>query len=405
MTGTQLLDAAIGVIFVVLSFSLVASALAEALATILNWRGRMLRRGLFRLLESSAELVDLPFPGRKRLAEARLTEDVLGDPSLRVLFGPRGAIARLWDRLANGRRSLPERQAAQLGRLPSAIPAEGFARALVDQLVGRVDLGAEEPESPKDLVSLRALIDRVRAAAVAASEKSVQGIPLAPELRTKLIDVVGQLALVREMRARLGGFSVMQADLAAELDGIAREAEARLTGVLSELESWFDRAMERVSGWYQRRTRLVLFLLGVGLAASANLNLFDLGERVLSDGKLRAALIEQAHAVPLGDAIAPEHAPLPVRRPGAGTDPAEAVETTLATPSDTLTSLPGYGGAGLGWNCSQGQATWACLRQSLRFSSFLSWFLIGLGCMMGGQFWYDVLGAVLRFRPIAKRAR
>ena len=314
MTGTQLLDAAIGVIFVVLSFSLVASALAEALATILNWRGRMLRRGLFRLLESSAELVDLQFPGRTRLAKARLTQDVLADPSLRVLFGPRGVIARLWDRLANGRRSRQERQAAQLGRLPSAIPAEGCARALVDQLVGRVDLGTEEAERPKDLVSLRALIDRVRAAAVAASEKSVQGIPLAPELRTKLIDVVGQLALVREMRARLGRPGAIHADLFAELDGIARQAEARLTNVLSELEGWFNRAMERVSGWYQRRTRLVLFLLGIGLAAASNLNLFDLSDRVLIDHKLRTALVERANAVPLSGAPAPERSPLPVGR-------------------------------------------------------------------------------------------
>lgn len=405
MTGTQLLDAAIGVIFVVLSFSLVASALAEALATTLNWRGRMLRRGLFRLLENSAELVDLQFPGRTRLAKARLTQDVLADPSLRVLFGPRGVIARLWDRLANGRRSRQERQAAQLGRLPSAIPAEGFARALVDQLVGRVDLGTEEAERPKDLVSLRALIDRVRAAAVAASEKSVHGIPLAPELRTKLIDVVGQLALVREMRARLGRAGVMRADLFAELDGLARQAETRLTNVLSELEAWFNRAMERVSGWYQRRARLVLFLLGIGLAAASNLNLFDLSDRVLTDGKLRTALVERASAIPLSGAPAPEHAPLPVGRPGSGSDPLDAVETTLAVASDRLTNLPGYGGAGLGWNCSQEQSTWACVRQSLRFSSFLSWFLIGLGCMMGGQFWYDVLGAVLRFRPIAKRAR
>ena len=230
-------------------------------------------------------------------------------------------------------------------------------------------------------------------------------MPLAPALRTKLIGAVGHLAVARGLRVRLSGTNAVQTDLLAELDGFTRKAETRLIGVLDELETWFDRAMERVSGWYQRRTRLVLFLLGVGLAAAVNLNLSDLGGRVLNDAKLRAALVERAEVVSIVGSPAPEQAPLPISRPGPETDPVKAVAANFSDARATLTELPGYGSAGLGWSCPVGQTTWDCVWQSLRFSSFLSWLLIGLGCMMGGQFWYDVLGAVLRFRPAAQRTR
>lgn len=405
MTGTQLLDATIGVIFVVLSFSLVASALAEALATILNWRGRMLRRGLFRLLEGKNELVDLAFLGRRRLAGARLTQEVLGDPSLRVLFGPRSAVAQIWDKIVNWRRSPQERMAAGLGRLPSAIPSESFARALIDQLVRRIDLGTVAAERPVDLEALRVLIDRLRSAAVTAGNELASDVPLAPALRAKVIEVVGLVAVARDLRARLSGSEGVQADLSAELDGVIRQADSRLHGVLSDLGHWFDQSMERVSGWYQRRTRLVLFLLGTGLAAAVNVNLIDLGARVLEDPSLRAALVERADATYTTSAPAPEQAPLPAGRPGREADPVGAVGADFTAARDILTNLPGYGGAGLGWSCVQGQRTLDCIWQSLRFKSFLSWLLIGLGCMMGGQFWFDVLGAVLRFRPVANAAR
>lgn len=374
MTGTQLLDAAIGVVFVVLSFSLIASALCEALATALNWRGRMLRRGLFRLLEGAAgtDLIDRPFPGAARIQSACLTLALLADPAIRVLHGPRG-------------------------RLPSAIPQQRFARALVDTLVRRVDLSSALPDAaPADAPALTALADRLEIEAVRTLKDRagpLAQLSLAPDLKRRLRDRAGRLAAVREIRARLDGRDSVQAEIEVEIAELIEGAETRLHAVLADLGAWFEATMDRVSGWYVRRARLALFGLGVMLAASVNANLAALVGGVLRDHGLRAALVERAQ-----DRLAAGQ-PLPRPRPAART--VEDLAAGAAAAREVLATLPTAASPGIGWACAADESWPACALRSLRPGAVISWLLIGLGCMTGGQFWYDFMGSVLRMRPAA----
>lgn len=402
MTGSQLLDAAIGVVFVILSFSLVASALSEALATVLNWRGRMLRRGLFRLLEGAAasDLVDRVFPGAERMADARLTQALLADPAISVLHGPRGVLASLWDGLNGSRRGAAGRVEARAGRLPSAIPAASFARALVDTLARQVDLSdIAATDLPADAAGLSMLARRLEAGAgriLRSDAGPLARIVLAPDLKVQLRETVGSLAAVRELRARLDGRDGVQAEIEAELRDLVSSAEARLRAVLGDLEIWFDRAMDRVSGWYTRRSRLSLFVLGAALAASINASLISLGGGLLRDDDLRAALVARSQ-----ERVA---AGMPKPRPNRGTATVDDLTTTLDVARDRLTALPGRRGPGFGWSCAADENWPACVARTVRPGAVMSWLLIGLGCMMGGQFWYDFLGTVLRFRPAARSA-
>lgn len=403
MTGTQLLDAAIGVVLVILSFSLIASALSEALATALNWRGRMLRRGLFRLLEgdAGADLVERSFPGKAGLRRARLTLAFLNDPAIRVLHGPRGALAILWDRLAGWRQDPDTRAAARLGRLPSAIAPGTFARALVDTLARQVDLTAVEPAvRPVDAAAVTALAGRLEAAAdraLHASGSPLERMALAPDLKDRVRAVVGCLSALREIRARLDGGDTVQAGVKAELEGVLCKAETRLRGVLDDLGTWFEQAMERVSGWYVRRSRLALFALGVVMAASVNTNLAGLGGNILQDDGLRTAVIEEARKR--------AESGLPPVRPAPDGEAVEDLRAGMGAARDRLAALPGRGGPGFGWSCAPGETWIACARRGVQLGAVISWLLIGLGCMMGGQFWYDILGSVLRFRSSARPLR
>ncbi len=412
--GTQLLDAAIGVIFVILTFSLVASALKEALAGVLNWRGRVLRRGLFRLLEGAkgADLVNLPFLSRARIKTAELTLDVLSDPAIRVLHGPRSLIGRIWDRLMHQYRSDIERAVAGLGRLPSAIPPESFARALVDTLVRRIDLSAVRPGDGLTAenvgaagAALRQLAEDLSAEAdrvLRATDGVLAAIPLDPAMTEQVRASVRKLSVAREIGTRLDQIEEAGAEAREEVDRLLREAEDGLQRVLEGLGAWFERSMDRVSGWYARRARVVLFVLGVGLAGAVNIDLSTLGQRVLSDEGLRRELVLQAE-----ERLS---AGLPAGRPrpedaATGDAAADAVIREVRRSNAVITALPGTGGPGFGRACGVGETWLACAWRSLSLSALLSWVLIGLGSMMGGQFWYNLLGVVLRFRPVAVGTR
>ena len=65
MTGLVLLDAAIGVIFVLLVFSLIASAVQEALASAFNSRAATLKRGVKQLLGEEEITIDQLYSARE----------------------------------------------------------------------------------------------------------------------------------------------------------------------------------------------------------------------------------------------------------------------------------------------------------------------------------------------------
>ena len=372
----------------------------------------MLRRGLFRLLEGArgTDLVNLPFLTGARIRQAEMTLDVLNDPAIRVLFGPRSMAGRVWDRLADHWRSDAERAMARLGRLPSAIPAESFARAVVDALVRRVDLSAVRPEDGPSAANIEAAAQAVRQLvedlATAAdqylqeTDGLLEHLPVGAEMRARLRRVVGRMAVAQEVGARLDRLDAVKDDAMAAIEDWVRQADAEVESVLKDLGAWFDRSMERVSGWYARRAKLMLFLLGTLLAGAVNLDLTVFSSRILSDDALRQELVLSAQDG--------HRAGMPPGRPGreaeAASDP-DAIVTIVRTERARLDALPGRGGAGFGRECRDGEAWIACAWRTARLSKVLSWILIGLGCMMGGQFWYDLLGAVLRFRPAARVQR
>lgn len=144
-TGIALLDVAIGVIFAILTFSLVASTLQEAIASILNWRGRVLRRGLFRLLQESTKadtLIGRTLLPKDLRQDAELTLEFLKDPSIRALQGSKSWLGRQFA----GNTSDPDLE--EVGRMPSAIPRESFAKALIDTLRRKLMTTVVTPSPP-----------------------------------------------------------------------------------------------------------------------------------------------------------------------------------------------------------------------------------------------------------------
>lgn len=104
MTGFVLLDVALGVLYIFLAFSLVASAIQEAIAGLFRWRSDALRA-------AARQLLDKKF------------DDIWDSPLINVLKGPGYRFN------AVGRRD------------PSYIKGAHFARAVIDKL----DLGDKSP--------------------------------------------------------------------------------------------------------------------------------------------------------------------------------------------------------------------------------------------------------------------
>lgn len=60
------------------------------------------------------------------------------------------------------------------------------------------------------------------------------------------------------------------------------------------IENWFDETMERVSGWYKRQTTKILFLIGLILAIMFNVSTIAIVRKLAINKDLRAAMVTTA---------------------------------------------------------------------------------------------------------------
>ncbi|MEM7744570.1 MAG: HPF/RaiA family ribosome-associated protein, partial [Pseudomonadota bacterium] len=346
LTGIVIIDIAIGIIFAVLTFSLVATALQEAIAGVLNYRGEHLRKGIALMLRDTG-----------------LTQAVLNHPLIESLKGPQSWIQKLFSFLLMWGRGWTETWSGTT-RLPSSIPKATFARALVEALIdpkislaetieGGVDEAAGTLATRIDGLALdKRLKTRLKAVLSNVDFDGMKGDiqdgldtvggqakTLAEELGASLrdlgveetiidrvrdriakLDLFGKAdALTREIEAAVDGVDVertlrdhakavlahidldgIEARVEATVESVSARAEAAIENAIdrveAELADWFDSAMDRVTGWYVRRAKTMLFLIGFGLAATLNFDLIGYGKQLAADDALRSAMVQQAQA-------------------------------------------------------------------------------------------------------------
>lgn len=201
MFNSQILEVAIGMVFVYLLLSLICSAINEGVEAQLKNRASDLQKGIRRLLED---------PGGSGWA-AKLYDHAL----IRGLY-------------RDGK------------HLPSYIPARNFALALMDLVA---------PASPRTTSGAAGatLSPPAAAAAVVTGTSSPPSPPPA------------SLAL-STLRASVASNTTgkVQEALLALIDAAGNDAnKAR-----QNIEAWYNSAMDRVAGWYKRRTQAIIFCLG-----------------------------------------------------------------------------------------------------------------------------------------------
>jgi hypothetical protein len=248
MFNSQVLEIAIGLIFVFLIASLLASVVREFIESILKTRAVQLERGVRLLLDD---------PTGKQTAAS-----LFGHPQLFSLFdgvydpNRMTGFFRIWKKsettLSDGtvHKAKAERMPF-MSNLPSYIPSRNFALALLDTL-GRQ--GADAPGSVPTggAYSMETLMAHANA--------------LAPS-------------------------RVRDALLVA-----LNEAQGDFDRARTSLEAWFDSNMDRVSGWYKRESQLVLLVLGMITAVAFDIDAIKVSRELATNNTVLAQVVLQAEA-------------------------------------------------------------------------------------------------------------
>lgn len=250
MLGSVVLDVAIGMAFVYLLLSLIASVVQELLSTFMQLRAANLERALRSLFsgDSIGEGMDLV----ERIYDHGLVRGLYRDPA-RDLKGA-NAVTYQTDRL---RFFLRRKIGIMVEKpidpavvsnpllLPNYIPTSVFSQALIDVLNKENLSGSDAMES-----------------------------------------------ITRTFRDHHWNFADNKATQA--LYALALRADGKLSRYQQELEDWYNSAMDRASGWYKRYTQRVLLVIGLVLACVFNVNSIRVGSTLWSDREIRQGMVDAA---------------------------------------------------------------------------------------------------------------
>ncbi|MBM3151810.1 MAG: hypothetical protein FJZ96_06345 [Chloroflexi bacterium] len=383
----EILEVAVGLVFMWMIISLAVMQFQEWLTLIFKTRSTNLKSTI-----------------RKMLADPAWAEALYNHPIIKSLSRQPGGWDRFWMGFGNFFRQLFG-STKKTDHSPSYIPANDFALALFDMVV---EAGTDASPVRKALADLETVLDesvtgtatwkemvevilddgRILIDAIANSGMGQEAIDaLKNRITTEVIvkfpapvqeAIKGQALplieayfrdLIREQkeqeankpasgekvahlnRLRLGLVALKQTNpklyqsLRALLSGAEEyvsEKEQALAVVRKNAEKWFDDTMDRLSGWYKRTSQVWSVIIGLVLAVFLNVDTINAATTLWREPTLRQAIVQQGVAyVETNPAPEPEGSAGETALPAAGdtTAPDATRGEDVQPPAQTVAEL------------------------------------------------------------------
>jgi hypothetical protein len=348
MFGSVVLDVAIGMAFVYLLLSLIASVVQELLAAFMQLRAANLERGLRSL-----------FSGDSLSSEMDLVNSIYDHGLVRGLYSdPRrdsGTLPGIFRRAMDWVRMVMRRVigitpdkpltiAVDPLLLPAYIPSRTFALALIDVLNANKKEGAEAMVSIKESLGTH-------------NNKAAQAL----------------LALAIDAKGDVAAFQ-------------------------RNLEQWFNDAMDRVSGWYKRYTQRALIGIGLLLAIALNVSSVRVARTLWLDRDARQAMVDAAGNYRKNNLTATS---------SATTADAGRLKAQLQSDVDTFNDVTTSSLLPLGWKRSwhSYESDFETAPKDAAFSAvtlLAGWIVTALAVSFGAPFWFDTLNRFMVVRSTVK---
>jgi hypothetical protein len=339
----DMLDVAIGIVFVFLLVSLIASGILEVLESWLKMRSKDLLTGI---------------------------NELLRDPNVRDAIYNHSLVNGLYKGANVG-------AAQKAGTLPSYIPPRNFALALMDVVfstAGNADgTNGATPQPPAPAIAVQPGGSVSPAPAAAPATVNLAALPPVPPAAPPPAGAPPAAAP-----------PAVNADLARTLRVLAGAAGLDPARTRENIENWYNTAMDRVSGWYKRRAQWCLLVIGLVLAIAMNIDAIRITRELALNKTLRDGVVNKAIAFNKQ------------QQPGAATPstPAPTTYTDAKTAKEQLAGL----GLPIGWQSQSGDwKDWMSIAWMIA-----GWLITAFAVSLGAPFWFDILNKFIVVRSTVK---
>jgi hypothetical protein len=369
MTGFEMLDIAIGMIFIFLLLSLVCSALNEIVESMIKMRAVDLERGIRELLRDDKG--------------TDLVKKIYDHPLVYTLFKGDYDPAKL----KPVKKGAEELRYASNSNLPSYIPARNFALALMDVVF---------PATPTQPGGASGAIGPQKNSGAAQG-----GFYSPPQSPPQAFVTANPLQQLRLHAGNLENPKVQQA-LLTMIDAAGNDAaKAR-----ENIENWYNSGMDRVSGWYKRRVQQIVFWMGFFVAVIVNVDTFAVFSNLTNDRPLRNSIVASAQ-----------------RLAESNKESTTVMGSSVGQIQQNVDTLLKFGlPVGWKWKSSLNQNPKAITNlaaipafstgtnEQIAFSviawllKLCGWLVTALAISLGAPFWFDTLNKIMVVRSTVKPA-
>ncbi|MEH2050399.1 hypothetical protein [Nostoc sp.] len=363
------IDITLGLVFIYLILSLLASEIQELIATFLQWRAKHLKNSIELLLAGGSETEESDFTKARNLVEI-----LYNDPLINTL---NQQAKRKVEQLRNNAKNIDNKRLEEKQSGPSYLPSETFAITLLDtlkipQLINYAKNTNEESTNNLHIIlasykELKAGINNPESESYKTIKKLYGDIDedFRKFVNEDLSDNVPD-NLIKSLAAIAQRSRIKVGDLTEEMNQFK-----------NEVETWFDRSMDRASGVYKRNAKGVAILIGISIAILTNTDTFHLVSRLSQDSVIRSTIAQSA--TQRIDYIK-------------DLEGRKEIETLLGN-----ASIP-IGWQNINQQFEQNSGNVLLIRSWQVFRLICGWIVSGLAIAMGAPFWFDILNKVINVR-------
>ena len=391
MFNSPILDVTIGIVFIFLLYSLLATTVNEAIATAFSLRARMLRNAI---------------------VERMLSEITPGTRWSSIMTGVKEFFIEVFKMVTWYKQKVTNPKigdyfyqhpliknygSSKVYPTPSYIASHNFSTVLIETL--------------KDEFNKRLTDIADYKYAHSTGEEPIELI------RQQLIHSHNMVKIkeIIEFYGRHYGTpwssitdSIIEKETWQLLDMHLRESGFDYERYIQRIENWFDDTMDRVSGWYKRQTQLILLLLGLTIAILFNVDAIQITQKLSTDREATAKLVELA--VQTADHYKDDPR---VQK----TNPAEGGSTAVTDSSENYKIYKEYQDRlnaivkltsdtlkqandilALGWDEAQKEALITNTGRKI-----LGFVITAFAISLGAPFWFDLLNKLIRVRGTGKK--
>lgn len=391
MFNSIALDVIIGLMFIYLLYSLLATVITEIIATQLGLRSRNLKEAINRMLtdeENSGKL--------RRLWD-----------SMRLIKNPKNRIiTNFYDH--------PEIKylgSTGIFKTPSSFKAVSFSKTLMCVLFGDGALTAEQIDAKWKVI-------------IKNAKNAPEPTPTDPEEEIEDPFKMGK------------NEKILDYESGKYIKSLWEESSGNIQDFKLHLEAWFNRTMDEATEWYKRKIQIVAFLVGFFISWIFYVDTFSIVSKLSTDKQARDQMVSMANSYIENNKMDDINTQIDSAR--AKTDSQKLnsfleVKQVLEADIDNANTILGMGAwlpdtvtvitnkSGIGYIpridnfiCKNktpvnGKITFSGYDKwkyffGLLYHHFWGFFITAIAISLGAPFWFDLLNKVMKLRTSKKEA-